>query len=70
MKVTLIEFQGEPAIEFDKEIGQSVRESCMKHGILVNNVKPNAIRIMPALTITRREIDEALGIFDIVLAKA
>jgi acetylornithine/N-succinyldiaminopimelate aminotransferase len=56
------------AIEFDKEIGQSVRVACMEKGMLVNNVKPNAIRIMPALTISNQEIDEALGIFDKVFS--
>jgi predicted acetylornithine/succinylornithine family transaminase len=56
------------AIEFNKDIAQSVRVACMENGMLVNNVKPNAIRIMPALTINNQEIDEALGIFDKVFS--
>jgi len=36
---------------------------------LLNPVKPNAIRFMPPLTVTRKEIDEALAILDKVLAK-
>ena len=56
------------AIEFNKDIGQSVLTACVENGMLVNCVKPNAIRIMPALTISEQEIDEALSIFDKVFA--
>jgi 4-aminobutyrate aminotransferase-like enzyme len=37
--------------------------------MMVNNVKPNAVRVMPPLTISNKEIDEALGIFDKVFAE-
>jgi predicted acetylornithine/succinylornithine family transaminase len=57
------------AMEFNKEIALRVRDTCIAEGMLVNNVKPNAIRVMPALTINNREIDEAIGIFDKVLSK-
>ena len=56
------------AIEFNKEIALSIRDTCIADGMLVNNVKPNAIRVMPALTISNKEIDEALAIFDKVFA--
>ncbi|MGP8080595.1 MAG: aspartate aminotransferase family protein [Dehalococcoidales bacterium] len=56
------------AIEFNKEIALSIRDTCIAEGMLVNNVKPNAIRVMPALTISNKEIDEALAIFDKVFA--
>ena len=56
------------AIEFNKDIGQSVLTACVENGMLVNCVKPNAIRIMPALTISEQEIDESLSIFDKVFA--
>jgi acetylornithine/N-succinyldiaminopimelate aminotransferase len=55
------------AVEFDREIGQSVLVSCQDLGLLVNKVKPNALRFMPPLIITNREVDEALGILDKVL---
>jgi acetylornithine/succinyldiaminopimelate/putrescine aminotransferase len=35
--------------------------ACNKEGILVNPVKPNAIRLMPPLIITKQEIDEGLS---------
>jgi predicted acetylornithine/succinylornithine family transaminase len=56
------------AIEFNKDISQSVMAACVENGMMVNNVKPNAVRIMPPLTISDKEIDEALGIFDKVFA--
>jgi acetylornithine/succinyldiaminopimelate/putrescine aminotransferase len=56
------------AIEFDREIGQQMVLSCLKHGLLVNKVKPNALRFMPPLIITNRDVDEAMGILDKVLA--
>jgi acetylornithine/succinyldiaminopimelate/putrescine aminotransferase len=56
-------------IEFKQEISNSVRMACLENGLLVNSVKPNAIRIMPPLTIGKQEIDEALGIFDKVFPK-
>jgi 4-aminobutyrate aminotransferase-like enzyme len=42
--------------------------ACIENGMTVNNVKPNAVRIMPPLTISNKEIDEALSIFDKVFA--
>ena len=56
------------AIEFNKDISQSVMAACIENGMTVNNVKPNAVRIMPPLTISNKEIDEALSIFDKVFA--
>lgn len=45
------------AVEFSDNIARAVVESCNKTGVLLNPVRPNAIRIMPPLTITRQEID-------------
>jgi acetylornithine/N-succinyldiaminopimelate aminotransferase len=56
------------AVQFDKEIGQDVLTACLATGLLINRVKPNAVRIMPALNITRVELDEGLGRLDKALA--
>ncbi len=48
------------AMYFNKDIGADVLTACIKTGLLINRVKPNAIRIMPALVITATEIDEGL----------
>jgi len=52
------------AIEFDREIGQDILNACLENGMLVNCVKPNAIRLIPPLIIDNSEVDEALGILD------
>ncbi len=56
------------AIEFDSAIGAKLKMACLDDGLLVNDVKPNALRFMPPLNITKDEIDEALGILDKALA--
>ena len=56
------------AIEFKEEIGKAALMACLENGLLVNRVRPNALRFMPSLIVTREEIDEALGILDRVLA--
>ena len=56
------------ALEFNRDIGQEVLAACLQNGVLVNSVKPNAIRLMPPLTITNQEIDEGLARLDKALA--
>jgi acetylornithine/N-succinyldiaminopimelate aminotransferase len=55
------------ALEFKDEIAQSLVEACLERGLLVNKLKPNALRFMPPLIIGREEVDEALDILDKVL---
>ncbi|TET44356.1 MAG: aminotransferase class III-fold pyridoxal phosphate-dependent enzyme, partial [Dehalococcoidia bacterium] len=50
------------ALEFSDETAQDVVMACLNKGLLVNKVKPNAIRLMPPLIITENEVDEAAGI--------
>ncbi len=56
------------AIEFNNDISVKIVESCLENGLLVNGVKPNTIRLMPPLTITTTEIDEAIKIFNNVFS--
>ena len=56
------------AIEFDREIADDVLKACLENGLLVNRVKPNALRFMPPLNIGSAEVDEAVNILDKVLA--
>ena len=56
------------AMEFDSDIAQSVVIACLERGLLVNLVKPNAVRFIPPLIIGTKEVDEALGILDKTLA--
>ena len=56
------------ALEFDRDIAQSVVMACLEGGLLVNRLKPNALRFMPPLIIGNEEVDEALGILDKALS--
>jgi len=58
------------AIQFNSDLTDRIVKSCMEQGLLLNPVKPNAIRFMPPLIVTRKEIDEAIGILDKALAEA
>ncbi|MFH0768921.1 MAG: aspartate aminotransferase family protein [Chloroflexota bacterium] len=56
------------AMEFNSDIAQSVLMSCLETGLIINRVKPNAIRLIPPLIISNKEADEALGILDKALS--
>ena len=56
------------AMEFGSDIAQSLVMACLERGLLVNLLKPNALRFMPPLIIGKKEVDEALGILDKALA--
>jgi len=52
------------AVEFKDDIAASLVVDCLKKGLLVNQLKPNAVRFMPPLIIGNGEVDEALDILD------
>ncbi len=52
------------AMEFSRDIASSVVAACLDRGLLVNRLKPNALRFMPPLIISNGEVDEALDILD------
>ena len=58
------------AIEFNSDIGASMLQACLERGLLVNAVKPNALRFMPPLNIGKAEADEALAILGEALGTA
>jgi len=57
------------ALKFTDNIAEELVLACLKEGLLVNAVKPNALRFIPPLIITEKDIDEALGILEKVLAR-
>jgi acetylornithine/N-succinyldiaminopimelate aminotransferase len=57
------------ALEFNQEIGDKLLLACLNKGLLVNRLKPNALRFMPPLIITEKEVDEAIGILKEVLGE-
>ncbi len=57
------------ALEFNREIAEKLVLACLDRGLLVNKVKPNALRFMPPLIITEKEVDEAVNILSDALEK-
>jgi len=57
------------ALGFTDDIAEELVLACLREGLLVNPVKPNALRFMPPLIITEKDVDEALGILDIVFSR-
>ena len=56
------------AMQFDREIAEAATMACLERGLLVNRVKPDALRFMPPLIIGEEEVDEAVAILDEALA--
>ncbi|MFH1003178.1 MAG: aspartate aminotransferase family protein [Chloroflexota bacterium] len=56
------------ALGFSADIAPAVVTGCLEKGLLVNQLKPNAIRLMPPLNIGKKEVDAALGILNEVLS--
>lgn len=57
------------ALEFDDNISPRVVAQCNEEGLLLNPVKPNAIRFMPPLTITPEEVDQGVERLESALRK-
>ena len=55
------------ALEFNQEIAEKLVLACVDRGLLVNKVKSNALRFMPPLIVTEKEVDKAIGILGDVL---
>ncbi len=56
------------AIRLDADVSGEVVVQCRDKGLLVNNVRPDAIRFMPPLTVSDDEIDRACDVLEEVLS--
>jgi acetylornithine/N-succinyldiaminopimelate aminotransferase len=54
-------------LDLARAIGPQVVALAFARGLLVNSPRPDSLRFMPALTVTRDEIDQMLGILEQVL---
>ena len=52
------------AVGFTRDCSNDVVDACRRRGLLANNVRPNAIRLMPPLNVTDDEIDRACDILE------
>jgi len=57
------------AIELGAEVAQEATRLCLEEGLLVNPVKPTALRFMPPLIVTRDQVDQAVEILTRVLSR-
>lgn len=58
------------AIQFNSEISAAVVAAGNEEGLLMNSLRPTAIRLMPPLNVTRKEIDQAIEKLEAALTKA
>lgn len=54
-------------VEFEEDRAAEILTRCLEKGLLINSVSPKTLRLIPALTITQQEMDEALDILESVL---
>ena len=52
------------AVDFTSDIAAEILTSCLKKGLLINQIKPNTLRFIPPLIVTKSDIDEALHILE------
>jgi acetylornithine/succinyldiaminopimelate/putrescine aminotransferase len=57
------------AIELDRELAETAVRACLEKGLILNAVKPTALRLMPPLVVSQEELDSAVEIIDGVLGK-
>jgi predicted acetylornithine/succinylornithine family transaminase len=57
------------AVALNQDVADRVVMDCLANGLLVNNVRPNAVRLAPALTISNEEVDEGLAILEKALTR-
>ena len=55
------------ALDLKKEIGKKIADAAMEKGLLLNSPRPDTLRFMPALTITRDEIDQMFEILNPII---
>jgi len=56
------------AMGLKQDIAPRLILACLERGLLINKLKPSAIRLIPPLIIGKAEVDEAIGIIDDAIA--
>ncbi|MGI8552581.1 MAG: acetylornithine transaminase [Dehalococcoidia bacterium] len=57
------------AVQFSADLAEQVTRGCLEAGLLVNQLKPNLIRLSPPLIVSEAELDQAVAIIDQVLSQ-
>jgi 4-aminobutyrate aminotransferase-like enzyme len=50
-------------------MAEEVTLACLEEGLVVNNVRPNTLRLSPPLTVSEEELEEGLAKLAKVFAK-
>ena len=53
---------------FHEDVAGEIVGKALQAGLILNAVRPNAVRFMPPLTVTQEEIDRAASILEAVIA--
>jgi len=56
------------ALALTRGEGQKVVDTALERGLLINAPRPDTLRFMPALTVTRDEVDRMLALLEPCLA--
>ena len=57
------------AIELDRPASEAAVGRCLEEGLLINGVKPTALRFLPPFTVSEEELDRAVDIVERVLGE-
>ena len=57
------------AVQFNSDIGERITNEALATGLVLNNVRPNAVRIVPPLTVTDEELEQGLAILEHVIER-
>jgi acetylornithine/N-succinyldiaminopimelate aminotransferase len=57
------------AVEFSSNIAKEIAFLCLKNGLIVNNLKPNLIRLIPPLIVQPEHIEKALHCLRLALKR-
>jgi predicted acetylornithine/succinylornithine family transaminase len=55
------------AVQFSGDIGERITSEALRAGLIVNNVRPNAVRIVPPLTVTEDELEQGLTVLEHII---
>ncbi len=58
------------AVQFEAAVVKNIAEICMDNGLIINGIGDHIIRLIPPLTVTRAEVDKAIGILNGAIAAA
>lgn len=51
-------------VEVIGDVGPRIFAKCLEHGLIINCTQGNVLRIMPALIVTKKQIDKAIFILE------